>query len=99
MIFKRRKKSIEEMKSEIIRLIEENRIPEYKIVYYSLPEIRELLDKLIDRWEKNNRQGEPLDYASREELEILYDNAVKIAKKTLDELILEYRDILVPGYY
>ncbi|MEM4717786.1 MAG: hypothetical protein QXE81_03385 [Desulfurococcaceae archaeon] len=94
----KRKRSTAEIKNEIIRLIDKNQQVIYKVAFYSDPEVNQLLDKLIERWERNNRVNEPIDYATEDEVELLYDKALKISRKTPEELLIEYRDYLIPGY-
>lgn len=98
MRFFKKKPSKAEMKDEIIRLIDKNQQVIYKIAFYSDPAVNEILEKLIERWERNNRVNEPIDYATDEEVELLYNKALKISRKTPDELLIEYRDYLIPGY-
>ncbi len=62
---------IEELKKEIIILIDENRDQWRKAAFYSDDAVQGILNRLYDVWEKNNRQGIPLDYATIEELETL----------------------------
>jgi hypothetical protein len=90
-LFKRRKKmSPEEMREEIVRLIDESREPIYKVAFYSQEEVQEILGKLEKRWEESRRVGRPIDYATEEELEVLYKIAKRIASKTPEELWAEY---------
>lgn len=67
------------MKKEIISWIEESADPIYKIAFYSNEEVAPLASKLLEAWEKNNRAGIPLDYATEEEIIKLH----KIAKKII----------------
>ena len=75
----------EDVKREIIRLIDENRSPWVKAAFYSDPEVSSILDRLIESWESNNRNGIPLDYASDQELETLYRLAKKYSSLSDDE--------------
>lgn len=84
--FRRRKISPEEMKSEIIRLIDESREVIYKIAFYSQPEVQEVLERVSRRWEESGYQGRPIDYASVEELEVLYKIARRIVSYSPEEL-------------
>ncbi|MCD6301587.1 MAG: hypothetical protein J7L82_05910, partial [Staphylothermus sp.] len=72
--------NIEKMKQEILKLIDESKENGRKIAFYSDPNVTEILTKLYEQWEKNNRKGIPLDYASPEEIEILYNLALKYSK-------------------
>ena len=71
---------LEKMKREIIKLIDDSRESGRKIAFYSDPYVAEVLTKLYDLWEKNNRKGIPLDYASAEEIEKLYNLALRYSK-------------------
>ncbi|MCD6195218.1 MAG: hypothetical protein J7J82_00315 [Staphylothermus sp.] len=71
---------LEKMKQEIIKLIDESKESGRKIAFYSDPYVSEVLTKLYDLWEKNNRKGIPLDYASAEEIETLYNLAIRYSK-------------------
>ncbi|RLG81598.1 MAG: hypothetical protein DRO40_09430 [Thermoprotei archaeon] len=61
----------EELKREIVILIDENRDQWKKAAFYSDDTVQNILNMLYDKWEKNRRQGVPLDYATIEELETL----------------------------
>lgn len=52
----------------IIEMVDENRDQNVKIAFYSDSYVSQTLEKLYERWEKNNREGIPLDYATEEEL-------------------------------
>ncbi len=65
------------MRRKIIELVDDSREDGRKIAFYSNPTVQEILDALYDRWEKNGRKGIPLDYATEEEVKILYTIAVK----------------------
>lgn len=68
---KNMEKRREELKREIIILIDENRDQWKKAAFYSDDDVQKILNRLYNEWEKNNRHGVPLDYASTEELETL----------------------------
>lgn len=72
--------NIEEKRRRIIELIDESRSDGRKIAFYSDPTVQEILDKLYERWEKNNRAGIPLNYAEPEEIEILYNLAIRYSR-------------------
>ncbi len=61
----------EELRKEIEMLIDESNDQWRKAVFYSDETVQRILDRLYGEWEKNNRAGVPLDYASTEELETL----------------------------
>jgi len=67
--------NIENMKKEIIEIVDKNWNPWVKAAFYSDPEVEAILTELYEVWEKENRRGIPLDYASYEQLEILYFKA------------------------
>ena len=65
-------------KEEVMRYIEariENSNQWIRAAFYGDPEVVSILEKLYERWYDNNEEGEPVDYASREELETLYRKA------------------------
>ena len=68
---KKEEKYREELKKEIIVLIDENRDQWKKAAFYSDNDVQNILNRLYDEWEKNNRQGVPIDYATTDELETL----------------------------
>ncbi len=75
----------EELKREIVKLIDENRSPWVKAAFYSNPEVSGILDRLISLWESNDRRGIPLDYASEDELRTLHRLARRYASLSDDE--------------
>ncbi|MDM7275921.1 MAG: hypothetical protein P3X22_007420 [Thermoprotei archaeon] len=75
----------EEVKADIIKLIDENRSPWVKAAFYSDPRVSTILGRLIEEWESEGRQGIPLDYASDEELEILHETARRYAYMSDEE--------------
>lgn len=88
--FRKRKINPDEMKNEIIRLIDESREVIYKIAFYSQPEVQEILERVSKRWEESGYQGRPIDYASAEELEMLYKIARRIVSRSPEELWSTY---------
>ncbi len=65
-------------RDEIIRYIEyriENANVWIRAAFYSDPEVTALLEQLYERWYENREEGEPIDYATSEELELLYRKA------------------------
>lgn len=97
ILFKKKKPSLDEMKREIIQLIDESREAVYKIAFYAKPEVQSILDEVFKRWEKAGYVGRPIDYATREELEILYKIAKKISAMSPGELWGIYGRELPPG--
>jgi hypothetical protein len=75
----------EELKRDIIRLIDENRSPWVKAAFYSNQEVSSILDRLVNIWESNDRRGIPLDYANEEELKTLHRHARRYASLSDDE--------------
>ncbi len=75
----------EELKRDIIKLIDENRSPWVKAAFYSDPEVSSILDRLLNMWESNDRRGIPLDYADEDELKILHRLARRYASLSDDE--------------
>lgn len=67
--------SLEELKRIIIVSIEENKDPLIKAAFYSDKDVREIVDRLLERWERAGFRGAPLDYATYEELKILASKA------------------------
>jgi hypothetical protein len=67
-----RRKSLVE---SIIANIEDNKNSWVKALFYSDKEVSRIMERLVSEWIKNNMAGEPLDYASIEELEILAEKA------------------------
>ncbi|MEM3832179.1 MAG: hypothetical protein QW128_01080 [Thermoprotei archaeon] len=60
-----------ELKKEIVSLIDDNTDVNVKAAFYGDPEVTKILDNLYERWESNNNKNEPLDYATIDELRIL----------------------------
>jgi hypothetical protein len=54
---KKHKLTIDEMKKEVVRLIDENKDNVYKIVFYSQPEVQRILDNLTERWSNAGNRG------------------------------------------
>ena len=81
---------------EIIESIEENRNNMVKAAFYSDPDVVDIVTRLYERWEKNNRKGVPLDYANEEELEVLAVKARYYRNRPLQPLrvgISDERDL------
>ncbi len=90
MIFSKRRK-----REEYIRYIEthiERGNQWVRAAFYSDPYVSALLEELYRRWYANNSRGEPIDYASDEELEKLYQLARKYASLTPYEAFTLYMD-------
>jgi len=76
--------TFEDMVREILRLIDESGDYWKKAAFYSDPEVGAILDELYQRWEANDRQGMPLDYASEEEVCFLYRKATSISDEVVE---------------
>lgn len=61
----------DELKREIVSLIDDNIDVNVKAAFYSDPDVSEILNNLYHRWESNNNKNEPLDYATIDELKLL----------------------------
>ncbi len=72
--------NIEDKKKRIIELIDDSREDGRKIAFYSDPRVSNILMKLYEEWEKNGKKGIPIDYADDEEIEILYNLAIRYSK-------------------
>ncbi len=69
-------------KDEVMRYIEvriENSNQWIRAAFYSDPLVVDILEKLYDRWYANSEKGEPIDYATLEELKLLYEKARRYA--------------------
>ncbi|MEM4481655.1 MAG: hypothetical protein QXK88_00725 [Desulfurococcaceae archaeon] len=91
VIFRRtKKKSPEEMRNELIKLIDESREAVYKEAFYSHPSVRGIVESINKRWEAAGYTGKPIDYATVDEVKALYKIAKKIAQLEPSELEEEY---------
>jgi hypothetical protein len=63
--------SLEAKKRRIMNLVDLSAEPWRKAAFYSNSEAVELVSKLYERWESSKRVGNPLDYATEEELDRL----------------------------
>lgn len=67
--------------NKIINMIDESRDPWRKAGFYGDPEVQRIMDSLYARWNENNREGIPLNYATDEELVILVEKAEYYSKQ------------------
>ena len=67
-------------------MIDDSEDPWLKAAFYGDPKVSSILDKLLEEWERRGREGIPLDYASPEDLKVLYSLASKYASMTTAEL-------------
>ncbi|MCD6323712.1 MAG: hypothetical protein J7L55_01205 [Desulfurococcales archaeon] len=69
------------MIKEIINRVEESQDEWRKAAFYSDEAVTQLLEELYKRWEGSGMAGIPLDYATDEELSILYDKAMSVSSE------------------
>ncbi|MCE4608970.1 MAG: hypothetical protein F7C36_01135 [Desulfurococcales archaeon] len=69
----------DELREKILQLIDEHKNNWVLAAYYSDPDVDMIMKRLVKEWEENSEKGKPIDYATREELEILYLKAKKYA--------------------
>ena len=67
--------SMEDLKRKVIELIDESHNQWAKMAFYGDPEVSSILETVYARWEEAGNTGYPIDYATREELEILASKA------------------------
>ncbi|MCS7098734.1 MAG: hypothetical protein RMH84_01980 [Sulfolobales archaeon] len=70
--------NIESKKRRLMELVDLSVEPWRKAAFYSNDEAMELLTQLYQRWELNERRGNPLDHATDEELDRLLAVAERI---------------------
>jgi len=70
--FDTRKRSLIDV---IISNIEENKNSWVKALFYSDQDVSRIMERLISEWSRNNMRGEPLEYATLEELKVLAEKA------------------------
>ena len=70
--------SREELKQRVLEIVE-NASQMNKAAFYSDPYVERLVEDLQKRWAQSNYEGEPIDYATDEELEELYRLALEYA--------------------
>ena len=97
MILFKKKISPEQAKEEIIRLIDENTVTIYKAAFYSNEKVGEIMNLIMERWEKAGRRDRPIDHASNEEIMILYKIAREITRRRPEELLAENPDLAYIG--
>jgi len=89
----KKRENLEEIKEELVKLIDDCEEPVYKVVFYSLDEVKEIMDKIVERWERQGRQGRPIDYATPDEIKKLLKIAKRLVSKTPSEIVSEYREL------
>ena len=70
--------SLESKRKRLISLVDSSAEPWRKAVFYSNDEAIGIVTQLYQRWETQGRRGDPLDYASEEELDRLLVIAERI---------------------
>ncbi|MEB3844967.1 MAG: hypothetical protein LRS48_04725 [Desulfurococcales archaeon] len=70
----------ESVKREILSLIDDHYSGWVKAAFYSDPVVEPIVDRLMNTWESNGREGIPLDFASDEELTTLLSQARKYSR-------------------
>ncbi len=78
------------MRKKIIELIDDSRDNDRKIAFYSDENVQAIMERLYSEWEKNDRKGIPLDYASNEELEVLYRLAKRYAENPYRKAYIDF---------
>ncbi|AEM39363.1 hypothetical protein Pyrfu_1506 [Pyrolobus fumarii 1A] len=63
-----------------LEMILSNMSPWHSALFYADEEVSRILQELYNRWEQNDRRGEPLDYAKDDELELLLAKAKRVAR-------------------
>lgn len=77
--------TIKEMKDQLINLVDMNKDTWVKAAFFSDETVEKIMEILYSRWEANNEEGIPIDYASAQELEILLDIAKKYTNMKTDD--------------
>jgi len=78
------------LKNKILALIDGNRDPWKKAGFYGDPTIQIIMNRLYKRWEENNRDGRPIDYATLDELKIMARLAEKYYRTPSSEIQRQY---------
>lgn len=77
----------ENLRRKILSQIEENRNEWVKAAFYSDPEVERIVARLVGAWEAGGMRGEPLDYATLEELEIMGEKADRYVHSPREEFL------------
>uniref|UniRef100_A0A7C4HCM2 Uncharacterized protein n=1 Tax=Staphylothermus marinus TaxID=2280 RepID=A0A7C4HCM2_STAMA len=80
----------EDKKRKIIDLIDKSNKQGPKIAFYSDQHVSSLMNELYKRWKDNGERGIPLDYATDNEIESLYNMAVKYSNVTDEEAWISF---------
>ena len=70
--------SRDELKQRVLEIVE-NAPQMNKAAFYSDPYVEHVVEELQKRWAQADYKGEPIDYATDEELEKLYELALEYA--------------------
>ncbi len=62
-----------------------------KAAFYGDPEVKRILEEVYRRWEEAGQIGEPLDYATIDELQLLASKAARYKDATA-RVVFEYSD-------
>ncbi|MEM0021112.1 MAG: hypothetical protein QW039_05865 [Fervidicoccaceae archaeon] len=76
---------MERMKNEIISLIDENASNWIKAAFFSDEVIEVIMEGLYSKWEGNNEEGRPIDYATADQLKIMLKKARHYASMSPEE--------------
>lgn len=77
--------NLETKKKRIMDLVDLSAEPWRKVAFYSNSEAVEIVTHLYERWENNRRVGNPLDYATEEELDRLILIAERIEPSDIQD--------------
>lgn len=81
---------LERKKSEILKLIDKSESSGPKIAFYSDARVASVISELYRRWESSGGRGIPLDHATKEEIDFLYDMALKYSRVSNGEAWLGF---------
>ncbi|MEZ0393527.1 MAG: hypothetical protein ABWK00_00545 [Desulfurococcaceae archaeon] len=69
----------QELKRKVLGLIDSSQDRGIKYAFYSNERVKEIMQRLYERWEGAGMKGMPIDYATDEELEALVSVAERVA--------------------
>ncbi len=78
-------KEFERMKEEIVRLIDFNQDNWVKAAFFSDEVVEIIMDNLYNKWSQSGEIGRPIDYATEDEVKVLYNRAKKYASMNTRE--------------
>jgi|Deesub1362A_J573_1020465.scaffolds.fasta_scaffold40682_1 hypothetical protein len=88
----------DELKQLILEKIDASKDPWIKIAFYSDLEVMALVEELYKRWEEGNRLGDPIDYATDEELEFLAQKAKTVKPIKSEDIVQDMMFRAVYGF-